>query len=244
MEATDEDTLVDDERVNTTRKSLLAELGQKSDRRGFLKRAFGGLGVTLASTFGISGTAVGHGVEKRDERMAAASSYHDTERVRQALETSAFDTLTQLSNRDYLDSASVSELPVDELYESVEEFGSASEGTMVFGVLRDGDSTVRIEVKRRVSPGELKVVVLPERNRSFAVVSEEEVESPFDSMKRKETISTSSDCLCGACYPNDYCGISCSPTSCGCLVHHVPSECCNDCCYTGDPCNGCAESYC
>lgn len=230
--------------ASVNREALLAELNHESERRGFLRRAAGGVGAALASTFGLTGTVAGHDVEKKSERMALAREYHNPAQVLAALETTASETLAELSERGHLDSASATHLPTDELHDSVTEFAQASKGAMVFGILRDGDPTVRIEVKRRLRDGTLKVVVLPERDHSFAVISYEKSESGFGSVESNEVISTSSDCDCVACYPDKYCGISCGPYSCGCLYQYWPTQCCTDCCYTGDSCSGCDEDYC
>ena len=233
-----------DRNNDVTRQSTLESLGEAPKRRGFLKRFSTGIFATLTALFGSSGTAIGFDVEKKDERRIAARNYHHSERVRTAIEASAIEVLRKASESGRISSPNVTDLPIENLYDSVRSFARSDSGTMVFGTLRDGEPSVRIEVKKQLPDGQFKLVVVPERDHSFGVYTPDTGVPSFTPNGGKEVVSTSADCDCIACYPNEYCGVSCGPYSCGCLTTYWPTQCCNDCCYTGDTCGSCSKEYC
>lgn len=193
----------------------------------------------LASTLAVSGVAAAADSIDRDGLIAAAREYYSKADVRKAVRNHGEGLLVELANRGYLDDASVSALPISNLYSSVEDYGRASEGTIVFGVPGTDEPEAKIEIKKRSSDrAKLVVVVEPERGYSVAVIEDSSSRATGKTVVRSDGVSTLG---CSWELLGEYCEVYCGPYSCGCLTTHY---CRYDTCHTHDTCNSCDNPAC
>ena len=228
-----------DSSSSVNRKEVLGEMtSTESKRRGVLK----GFSATLASTLGLSKLATAEDSIDRDALMGAARKYHSEDKVREQIRTHS-DLLKSLANHGHLDSASVSELPVNKLYSSHEEYSAAEDGMIVFGLPQDGEPRAKIEIKKRTSDGNRLVMrIEPERNYSFVLVKSKPDEVIFGRKSSSDRVSTL-DCSTGS--DDDYCEVFCGPYSCTCYTYYHCGDCISCNCHTHDElCSSCSDPGC
>lgn len=234
--------ITDGENEGVTRRDILSQQGGATPRRSFVGTVVGSVTGALTATAGFSKPGIGTAA-RREERKAAASEYHSTEAVNEAVTNYAADVLNTLADNGVLATPSIAELPTETLYAKPSKYADADEGTVVFGIHDDDSVIARIQIMKRVSDNaRLVVVVVPAREHSFAVV---ESETPTMGMgsRTRGTEAVTQDC--GGCYYDEYCWVGCAPDSCECLIHQVPcctSVGCDGCCYvTNNVCSPCSE---
>lgn len=237
-----------DKDIKDTRRSVLLNENDKihfntknersTPRRGFLGRLTTAVGATLATSLGLTRLAAASKAVRRRQAKNIAAKYTSEDKVRRAIQGHAKDILKELSESGFLETDSVSELPVTEIYaSSFEDYFEADDGVIVLGTVVEGGPRAKIQIKRQLSERKtLYIVVVPQLEHSHAVVVSAESNELRSFSKQ---ISADGDVSTQACTCQDYdkwCELDCIEGRCECLQFHDGNYCNDD---YGDSCSDC-----
>lgn len=208
-------------------------------RRSFLGRMFATIGSTLATTVGVSATASATAPPHAEKAKAAAREYASEAKIRSTVNAHGSDIITALTRDGYIERDTLSSFPLGTIHESIRSYVDSNRGVLITARAPDGNPSVKIQVKRRLSKEEeLILIVTPGTGASRAVIRQS------DSDNRSTVLTATRDSdgrlttqACSYCDSRTECSSSCGPYSCGC--EKVEARICwddSDCdgCYTVD----------
>jgi hypothetical protein len=199
-------------------------------RRGFLS---GVGGLVTASAAGVASASE----PSQEALQEVAREWHSESSIREALEGQWEAVLAGDAGEVIND---LSDLPIGQLYESIEEYADANTGAMVFGVDGPNGPTPKIEIKKQFSDSHrLYVSIKPKQGAASSrlIGTGNEVPESTSVTENGHSTTTSSD----PCFESrKYCEVYCGPYSCTCMETY---QCLHkDDCYTGDSCTGCSSN--
>ena len=220
-----------------------------AERRGFLKKATGFVGGSIAALFGFSSHAMAMSSKEEQIAREAAKEYTSSEAVQNTVELYASGLLRDLAEKEQFDRNAVSALPTETIHESIRSYVDADEGVLVHATAVDGEPNVKIQIKRPLPDGrQLVLVVNPETEKSQAFFKRSsETRTENERIGRSEHFETyytaksaegddvtiqNCDRVCSG-EPDERCGYSCTAGSCGCVKYEVRTSC------TDPDCIGC-----
>ncbi|WP_135853464.1 hypothetical protein [Halorussus salinus] len=161
------------------------------DRRSVLKA----VGASAVAGVAAAGNASAEGAVADLDRFER--SFASPTRARRAVAEHADAVLAELTDRGYLDAADASAFDLSPV-------GTDLEGASVMGVWLDGDATAQIEVARETATHEVRLVVRPHRDESYATARPLDGGDPITVRDRDGDVSTSgcwteSRCTCDPC---------------------------------------------
>lgn len=226
--------------LNNWKQSEASTVTRRSqERRGFLASIGSGTVGLLATTIGLSGTTAAEKPPFARAAKRAAMEYMSEQKVKEAVQTYADDLLVELTRRGHLEEPSVSILPTT-LQKSVKQYSEVEDGTVVIGTVdEEWEPKTKIQVKWRSEGQEVTLVVVPQKEKSYAVLSGSGDEEPAmtsltTTVDEKGDVITQT-CSCLDYSDNWYCGYHCV-YSCGCVKYKEGLYCSDD---DGADCDGC-----
>lgn len=164
-------------------------LGKAANRRGFISRVAGAVGAA-ATIPGLSSATDGssdRSAEQKQELTELAREYASTGAVRRALRKYASEVVKTLHHEDYLEDASVRSMSLSEPTDPHRL--DSSDGVVVAGAIQSGTPTAWIEVRRFVNGNRIVVVILPQLDRSYAVVRSTTTQNALATVSSDGTLS-------------------------------------------------------
>lgn len=212
------------------------------ERRGFLRKALGVLGINVG-LFNSTGRTRALTPEEEKIGIEAVREFTDREKREKTVRTHATGVLESLQRRGHLSEASVAELPIDRLHRTVKSYGEATEGTFVFATVEDDRPKVKLQVKKQLPDHELVLVIEPQVGRSRSILRQSDDEDSVRVVTADDDATTQDDCICDSTNKciSDLCGFDCC---CDCAKVNVRQFCSDGSC-TGCEVidNSCCGSY-
>lgn len=173
-----------------TKKELLAEA---TNRRSFLGHAAGTVGAaaTLPGLSAANDETTKRSSEQKQELVDLAQEYASIGAVESTVRKHATEVLKTLHQEGYLESPSVTGLSLSELTD-VHKLDS-SNGVVVAGAIQNRTPTAWIEIRQFVGKNRVVIVVLPQLDRSYAVVRSTTTQNALATVSSDGTLSTQDD---------------------------------------------------
>lgn len=195
-----------------------------SNRRQFLAQITGAsLGFTaIAAGFPNAVEAESATSISRQEFVEAAEPFQSLSKIEAAVRQYANPLLTELSNRGLIEEPSVSALNMSEIV-SADGIIDTDGWVVVSALIEDDTPTARIYLRRKTGDVKFSISVLPQADRSYAIIDSGENSKPeivkCDAGGSMEATST--------CFIGETCGpIDVTPFGPDCRV--LKLYCCND----------------
>lgn len=165
-------------------------LGKAANRRGFISRAAGAVGAAAAlpSLSSASDKSTERSPEQKQELTELAKKYASTGAVIAAVRKHASEVIKTLHQENYLESASARDLALTEPVATHDL--DSSDGVAVAGAIQDETPTAWIEIRQFVGGNRISIVVLPELDRSYAIIRSAGTQETLGIVSSDGTLST------------------------------------------------------
>jgi hypothetical protein len=182
---------VDDSKQDSITNQEL--LGSVSNRRGFISRAAGAVSAaaTLPGLSVASDKTTKQSPKEKQELVDLARRYNSVGAVESTLQKHASEILKTLHKEGYIETPSVSALSLSEPTATHEL--NSSDGVAVAGAIQNETPTTWIEVRQFVGDNRISLVVLPQLDRSYAIIHSVSTNDTLGTVSSDGTFSTQSD---------------------------------------------------